>query len=61
MRSSRTIVWPRRAPLFFGLAATVGFSRIYVGAHYPGDVLAGATLGMVIAEAIRRPIRRFVH
>jgi undecaprenyl-diphosphatase len=54
-------VWPRRAPLFFGLAATVGFSRIYVGAHYPGDVLAGATLGMVIAEAIRRPIRRFVH
>ena len=53
-------VWPRRAPLFFGLASLVGFSRIYVGAHYPGDVLAGATLGMVIAEAIRRPIRRFV-
>lgn len=54
-------VWPRKAPIFFGLASTVGFSRIYVGAHYPGDVLAGATLGMVIAEAIRRPIRRFVR
>lgn len=53
-------VWPRRAPVFFGLASCVGFSRIYVGAHYPGDVLVGATLGMVIAEAIRRPIRRFV-
>jgi undecaprenyl-diphosphatase len=54
-------VWPRKAPLFFGLASLVGFSRIYVGAHYPGDVLAGASLGMVIAEAIRRPIRRFVR
>jgi undecaprenyl-diphosphatase len=54
-------VWPRKAPLVFGLASLVGFSRIYAGAHYPGDVLAGATLGMVIAEAIRRPIRRFAR
>jgi membrane-associated phospholipid phosphatase len=54
-------VWPHRAPVFFGLASCVGFSRIYVGAHYPGDVLVGASLGMVIAEAIRRPIRRFIH
>jgi undecaprenyl-diphosphatase len=56
-----TTVWPRRAPLFFTLAGMVGFSRIYVGAHYPGDVLAGASFGMIIAEAIRRPIRRFVR
>lgn len=54
-------VWPRRAPVFFGLASLVGFSRIYVGAHYPGDVFSGATLGMLIAEAIRRPISRFVR
>jgi undecaprenyl-diphosphatase len=54
-------VWPRRAPIFFGLASCVGFSRIYVGAHYPGDVLVGATLGMLIAEAIRRPLRHIVR
>ena len=54
-------IWPKCSPVFFGLAATVGFSRIYVGAHYPGDVLSGAALGMIIAEAIRRPVTRVVH
>jgi undecaprenyl-diphosphatase len=54
-------VWPRRAPVFFGMASCVGFSRIYVGAHYPGDVFSGAALGMLLAEAIRRPVARFVR
>jgi undecaprenyl-diphosphatase len=54
-------IWPKWAPIFFGLASTVGFSRIYVGAHYPGDVVSGATLGMLIAEAIRRPLSRLIR
>jgi membrane-associated phospholipid phosphatase len=54
-------VWPRKAPIFFGLASLVGFSRIYAGAHYPGDVFSGATLGLLIAEAIRRPLSRFIR
>jgi undecaprenyl-diphosphatase len=49
--------WPRRSPLFFGLAALVGCSRIYVGAHYPGDVVVGAWAGMALAEVANRLTR----
>lgn len=35
------------ALLLYGLAALVGITRMYVGAHYPRDVLAGAILGSV--------------
>ncbi len=31
----------------YGLATLVGFTRIYIGAHYPRDVLAGIVLGSV--------------
>ncbi|WP_419995091.1 bifunctional phosphatase PAP2/diacylglycerol kinase family protein [Streptomyces boninensis] len=35
------------------VAASVAFSRIYTGVHYPSDVLAGAALGAGAAYAVR--------
>jgi membrane-associated phospholipid phosphatase len=35
------------ASLLYSLAALVGITRMYVGAHYPRDVIAGAILGSV--------------
>lgn len=35
------------------LAASVAFSRVYTGVHYPGDVVAGAALGAGAAFAVR--------
>jgi undecaprenyl-diphosphatase len=42
---------PRAAPFVFVLAAAIAFSRVYVGVHYPSDVLAGAALGAAVGLA----------
>ncbi len=32
----------------FSLAFLIAFSRVYVGVHYPGDIVAGMLLGFVV-------------
>ncbi len=43
---------PRLGPFVLALAACIAFSRLYVGVHFPLDVLAGAALGVLVATAL---------
>lgn len=41
-------------PLYYGIAAVVASSRVYVKIHHASDVVAGAALGVGLAAVARR-------
>ncbi|MGH9026935.1 MAG: phosphatase PAP2 family protein [Acidimicrobiia bacterium] len=41
---------------YFGLAALVAASRVYVGLHHPSDVVVGAALGLAFGAVARRVV-----
>jgi membrane-associated phospholipid phosphatase len=45
--------FPKIKGITWALALLVGISRICVGVHWPADVLVGALIGMLSADAIR--------
>ncbi|MFE0462763.1 phosphatase PAP2 family protein [Kitasatospora sp. NPDC058965] len=49
---------PAAALPLTALAGCVGYSRVHTGVHYPGDVLAGALLGVGCAGAVLAGARR---
>jgi undecaprenyl-diphosphatase len=38
--------------ILLAIAAILSFARVYVGTHYPGDVVAGALIGMTVVAAL---------
>ena len=43
------------------LAAIIAFARVYVGVHYPADVVAGALIGIAVAMIFRfTPLRAVI-
>jgi membrane-associated phospholipid phosphatase len=44
-------------PLWYGAAAAVAATRVYVRLHHASDVVAGAALGLVMGAALRPFVR----
>jgi lipid-A-disaccharide synthase len=45
--------------LWLGVALAVGFSRMYLGAHFPLDVALGATIGIIVPYALLRRTEKY--
>jgi undecaprenyl-diphosphatase len=46
------LAWPTLAPFLLPLALLVGFSRVRLGVHYPGDVLVGQLVAIATALVV---------
>lgn len=59
------VAMPPLAPVVGPMAATVAYSRVHTGVHYPSDVVVGATVGvasgLVGAAVVRRVRESSVH
>ena len=44
--------------LFYTVSSIIAFGRVYLGVHYPLDVLAGALVGMAIGALVFEVFRR---
>ncbi len=45
---------PKIGLIMFGWAAMVSYSRVYLGVHYPGDIIAGAAVGLLCGWLVWR-------
>ncbi|KAB2908019.1 MAG: phosphatase PAP2 family protein [Ignavibacteriales bacterium] len=49
-----SILYPKFKWILYTVAALIALSRLYVGVHYPSDVLAGALIGSAIGYGFAR-------
>jgi undecaprenyl-diphosphatase len=47
--------------LIFHAILIISLPRIYMGVHYPGDILAGAAIGALMAVVLFRPVKMAIE
>jgi undecaprenyl-diphosphatase len=53
-----SVLAPRFAPAFVVLALAIAYSRLYLGVHFPLDILGGAAIGTATALLLLAASRR---
>ncbi|MCK5595511.1 phosphatase PAP2 family protein, partial [bacterium] len=51
--------YKKRLLLFYLLAGLTAFSRVYIGVHYPFDIIAGSMIGYLSAKLVLVVSQRF--
>jgi undecaprenyl-diphosphatase len=46
--------------IFLVVATIISVGRLFIGAHYPSDVLAGFVIGLIVAGVVVRFLPRFI-
>jgi undecaprenyl-diphosphatase len=59
------VFWSQAAPKFrwylFTVAFLVAISRVFVGVHYPGDIIVGGLVGAVIGGVVYLGVHRLLN
>lgn len=48
------LAYRRRRAALYGMAAAIAFSRVYIGVHFPADIVVGSLLGWGMAWVVWR-------